>query len=352
VVPSNGGNAAPFAMLRQVNFISSSYGVQGARYRYRSVQRLVMRNGDLKDPANPQNLTLQNLYDPALPNDAIRLLTLSAISNARLAGLGPVGQNIDDPSAGQVFQPGGAGGSLVVMNEAGNPGVIVSNLRIPTGGASFRTQPIVNPTWFSAFTELGVGGTLRVKYLLADDNGCYQMAPGVDAMTGQTIMVVEWLITTDDYYRMTGKRLKPASVRRLVSAVTFGPNTGLHRFLITNKFTGEDNPSVFGVPYNNSGILANGNIRGPSEFHGEVFELDPTTFDITLPGHGYQQDYGALGNFLVKNPAASIVWRTPTESIPDPVLGPVGVIKRFIGDPNKATSTAVLEQPAYGDRPF
>jgi hypothetical protein len=165
-------------------------------------------------------------------------------------------------------------------------------------------------------------------------------------------MNVEWLITTDDYYRMTGKRLKPSSVRRLVSAVTVGPNTGLHRFLISNRFSGEDNPSVFGVPYNISGIPANGNIRGPSEFHGEVFELDPTNFDITVPGHGYVPDYFVIGNFLQKSPIPSIVWRTPTEAIPDPLQGQIGFIRRFIGDPNRATSTAVLEQPAYGDRPY
>lgn len=326
-----GGTPAPFTMLRQVNFVSSTYGTQGQRYRYITAERIMTyldRQG-------------QPLQQP-------RPLTVGAVSNYRLVGSGPVAVN----AVGDITTTGG--GSLVVLDENGVPESIVSNLLIPRvanpiGLQDYRIQPISNPAWFSRFEEV-IGNQVVFKYLLADDNGCYQLR--TDPNNPQ-VMVVEWMLTNQDYYLMTGKRLRAACIRRLNAAVTQGQNTGLHRFLITNRFSGGDNPAVFGIVYNTTGNPANGNIQGPSEFHGEVFELDPTTFtfDPNVAAHGYAPDYLVQGNFLVPNPNPSIVWRAPREQVPTPGAQ-IGFIRRFIGDPNRATSTAILEQPSFADRPF
>jgi hypothetical protein len=116
--------------------------------------------------------------------------------------------------------------------------------------------------------------------------------------------------------------------------------------------------------------MANGNITGSTAFHGEAFEINPETFNWAAANHGYVPDYTAFGNFLIPNdnaphfvpglgnpvtPQASIVFRTPTETVPLPdPLRPVrpGPINRFIGDYTRATTSSLLEQPAYADRPF
>lgn len=362
VVPKNGGNAAPFQMLRQINFVSSTYSNQGKKLRYRSVQRLLLRNGDL--PAEWR--------DPAKgATDPVRL-TLSAVANYRQVGDPNVARQAVN-AGGDISETGG--GSLVLLNEQGTPLSIVSDLRIPikrnpdpTKQADYRTQPIVNPTFYSVFQEVvNVGGTptLYNKYLLADQNGCYQLTTGPDPK----YLDVEWYLSAEDYYRMTGKRLQASSLKRLTNSVTDNtqPGYGLHHYLITNRFSGQDNPRVFGVPYNTSGNPANGNLSGPNEFFGEVFEVDPTffSFDLNAPAqrHGYAPDYipdTRDNRFLIKNPQASIVFRTPTESL-SYTFSPAGTypigtrpspILRYIGDTNRATSTSLLEQPAFADRPF
>src|SRR5205807_444711 len=106
------------------------------------------------------------------------------------------------------------------------------------------------------------------KYLLTDDNGAYQLTswdnanqrPAVDPVTGAPVLNVEWMISATDYYAITGKRLQASSVRRLNAAAA----NGLHHMLITNRFSGADNPQVFGS-----------SITLSSAFHGEVFEVDP-----------------------------------------------------------------------------
>jgi hypothetical protein len=345
----------PFVMLRQLNFVSSTYSNEGKRYRYRTVERILMRNRDL--PAEWQDASKG-------PDDLVRL-TMASISNFKLIGSPQVaGQQIN--TFGDVAETGG--GSLVLLNEQGTPLTIVGNLRVPTPTAGnpngFRIQPIVNPTWFSKFDEVVVvNGQPQVvfKYLLCDANGCYQLSPGVATGPNNTpipVLNVEWMLTSEDYFLMTGKRLNAASIRRLATSAGNTPNAftpALRRFLITNRFTGEDNPRVFGITFVNN--PANGNVAGTSEFRGEVFELNPATFDLRLPGRGYQPDYiraNALGlpdpggNFLIPNPNASIVWRTPRETL----FG--GFFRRFIGplDRSRATSTSLLEQPAFADRPF
>jgi hypothetical protein len=365
VTPLLGANPAPFAMKRQMLFSSSSYPSQGKRYRYRALQRVLQRNGDL--PATWQ--------DPAKGAAEVVRLTLAIIQNYRLVGDPNIAQNAVNAFGDQVES---GGGSLVVLSEQGKVLSVVSNLRIPNGAGGFTIQGISNPTWFSKFDEIdGATGNLVIKYLLADANGCYQLKVAVDPATNKPdprYMDVEWVISTDDYYAMTGKKLLATCVRRLSSAVSNGPNKGLHHFLISNRFSGEDNPSVFGITYNLSNNPNNGNISGSSEFHGEVFEVDPTTFLFGQPFHNYVPDYLRSGNFLVPNDGsvhfvqnnfvatsqASIVWRTPTQTAPQPpntfatpnFLGEIGVLNRFIGSKDRATWTSLLEQPSFADRQF
>ena len=111
-----------------------------------------------------------------------------------------------------------------MLNERGDPLSIVSNRRIPdpaSGNPSgYRIQSIVNPTWFSKFDEvetrpgLPTTGRLVFRYLMADDNGVYQLEPSADPR----FMDVQWMLSADDYFWMTGKRLRAASVRRLSAA--------------------------------------------------------------------------------------------------------------------------------------
>ena len=347
------------SMLRQVNFASDTYGRQGQRYRFRTVERIVTLNNRLPaewryNPFDPNNPPAQ------LPDTAVRQLTLSLVSNYRLVGNENVALQAFN-TIGDTQQSGG--GSVVLLNEGGRPLTIVSNLRIPDPSApgGGRLQAIVNPTWFSKFDEnVGPGGIpigpgmemLRYRYLLADANGCYQLVPGIDG-NGRAVLNVEWMLSADDYFRMTGKRLVATCIRPLGresnAAAAGRALSPLRRYLITNKFTGEDNPGVF------VGVLGRG-----TDFHGEVFVIDPSPTPTAFfsfafpegsgltPGYGYRQDYIAALPALNRNPEAFITWRAPVETW-DPVTQR---FVRSIGDPFRATKTALLEQPMFADRPF
>jgi hypothetical protein len=345
VVLRNGGSPAPFDMLRQVNFVTATYGGEGKRYRYRSVQDVPVLNKDL--PAQWQDSNRG-------PNDIVRL-KLAAVSNYRLVGAAtsPLQQAGAGGDTGE-----STGGSLVLLDETtGKPLSIVSNLRIPdaTQPNGFRLQPIVNPTWLSKFEEVvTVSGSPRLvfKYLLADANGCYQIYADPQ---DPSAMAVEWLLTGDAYFQMTGKRLSATSIRRLVDSVPnpLGiPRPNLRQFLITNKFRGGIDWSVFGFTF------------PKADFAGEAFVISPETFDITkLTGptagdprglYGYLPDWmpgmtgpvpfsGLLGAVPLK---PSIIWRSPKEEWSGTIF------RRFIGDPSTATATQLLEQPTFADRPF
>jgi len=217
----------------------------------------------------------------------------------------------------------------------------VSSLRVPDSTApdGFRSQPIVNPTWFEKVDEVS-GGALSFKYLLADANGCYQLTLGM--YNGNPVLNVEWMLSGSDYYQMTGKRLLATCVRRL-SKSAGNPNLPmLRQFLITNRFAGEDDPSVF------TGVAGN-----RSAFGGEAFVLSPGSFtfnpsDPYAATHGYRPDWVVSGTTLVRNAQGSIVWRAPGE-IWNPVTN---TFLRSIGSNKTATQTSVLEQPSFADRPF
>jgi hypothetical protein len=123
----------------------------------------------------------------------------------------------------------------------------------------------------------------------------------------------------------------------------------LRQFLITNRYSGPQDLTLFGIAYNTSGDPTLGNISGPGDFRGEVFVLKPQTFDFAEPTlHGYIPDYGAAANILVRRTNASIQRHIPEEILPAP--GAIGVIRRAIGSKERANSAGVLEQPAFADR--
>ena len=363
-------------MVRQLNFVSSTLARQGKRYRYRAVQRIVMRNSDL--PALPAYWR-ENPYDPSAAPLDLRFLTVATVSNARMVDRNmPLAATV---GGGESLETGG--GSVALLKESGDPLAVVANLRIPVdngGTLSLRVQPIINPTWFSSFREME-GGSLVTKFMLADANGVYQVRLSFLDHAGNSppyiepVLDVEWLLTAEDYFAMTGKRLQASSVVRLSAPAENPAFPALRQYLISNRFSGEDYPAVFGTTVN---VVSNG------EFHGEVFTIKPATFNFGA-GHGYIPDFSVIsspvGGFLWPNdggtyvvngvshqmPRASIIRRTPAEAVPRPpwavlhrpgntdsgFLGDTpGAIRRYLGDKDRGTYSSILEQPAFADRPF
>lgn len=363
-------------MVRQLNYVSSTLATQGKRYRYRGVQRIVMRNAEL--PELP-GYWRENPYDPTAPPLELRYLTVATVSNARMVDRNmPLNATL---GSGESLESGG--GSVAILKETGDPLAVITNLRVPVSdGAqvSVRIQPIVGPTWFSSFRELE-GSDLVTKFLLADANGVYQVRLSFVTHGDNSppyiepILDVEWLLTGEDYFAMTGKRLQASSVTRLSASAENPAFPALRQFLIANRFSGEDFPGVFGPTVN---------VTSSGEFQGEVFTIKPSTFHFG-PGHGYIPDFGVisspLGAFLWPNDGGtyvingvlrqvalgSIIRRAPSESVPRPPYDvlhrpgdtdsgfagdPPGAIRRTIGDRDRGTSTSVLQQPTSADRPF
>lgn len=367
-------------LSKQLNYVSSTLARGNRRYQYRAVQRLTLRNSDL--PASPPHWR-RNPYDPSATPLPIRYLTLAAIGNVR--AVDPYTPTQSTASYGETAESGG--GSLMLLQEAGDPLAVVSNLRIPTGTGGWIVQPIAAPQTLSTFAEI-VGGALTMKVLLTDANGCYQARvnfvdhAGPQAYT-EAVLDVEWMLTGDDYYAMTGKRLQASSLVRLAASAENSAFPLLRQYLVCNRFSGQDDPLVFngGVSFfNTTGDGTAGNISGAGEVHGEVFVVKPSTFSFTGALHGYIPDYQLIGGaFLWPNdggtyvvngggftfPQSSIIRRVPVESVPRPpyavlhsagdtpwVGGNVGLLLRQLGYRDRGTASSVLEEPAYADRPF
>jgi hypothetical protein len=312
-----GSDGSSVTLQRQVIFVTRSLAEQNKHFRYR---------------------TIQQFLDPA---DGLTYM-IAAIDNVRPAALDPgavaFGQNGPNVEA--------PGGSLMVLQRYVAPDgkqiATVDSVAIPDGKGGFTQQAISNPTWFKRFAykdpTAPANAPPKSRYLLADDNGCYELEP--DANNNA---VVKWMLSAKDYYQMTGRRLRASSIQRLTQA-DFNANTQQFypHYLITNRYIGQDNiPEVF---FNTSN-MAHGDI------HGEVFEI--RGIDYYVNG-GYQPLYAQAGTFLQRNPNSSIVWMAPNETIPTDTNGiPIpGPIKRSIGSPDGATTTGLFEQPTFSDRPF
>lgn len=320
-----GSDGSSVTLQKQVIFASRSLADGGENYRYRSVQQFV-------DPTSPTNETY----------------LVTTVDNLRVTAGDQGVLNIGQTGATSL------GGAIVAMRRSpappakdGDIAVIITTVAYAdAGGNIVRRQPITNPVWFRQFALSTPNGPVT-RYLLADDNGCYMLRPqGSDA-------VVEWALTADDYYYLTGRRLRASSIQKLNMAdYNAATNTFYPRFLITNRYVGEDNvPEVFGFP---------NQPRYRGQVKGEVFEI--RSMDFYVAG-GYRSSTARLyrpataleGLFLSKNENSAITWMFPNETMPtNRITGrtEIGPIRRTIGNTNDGTSTYLLEQPAYSERPF
>ncbi|MCX6379426.1 MAG: hypothetical protein NT023_08100 [Armatimonadetes bacterium] len=324
----SGSDGSSVAMQKQVVFASSSLSEKGSFYRYR---------------------TLQQFIDPTSPTNDVFLI--AAVDNIRV--------NAEDPMSklvGNAFKtPETLGGAIVALRRNppapardGDIAFVITSLSYLTanvdamGNPVYRNQPLSNPTWFKEF-DLRTPGGLQPRYLLVDDNGCYMLKPGVDS-NNNALAIVDWALTADDYYKMTGRRLRAASIQKLNLADFYNGNF-YPRFLITNRYVGEDNvPDIFNLdPFT---------VFQRSQVRGEVFEIRSVDFyNGGLQSLYLKQVINGVTT-LVKNPTASITWLFPNETIIDRVGGIPGRIKRTVGVAENATTTYLLEQPTFSERPF
>ncbi|MCS6777979.1 MAG: DUF4159 domain-containing protein [Chthonomonadaceae bacterium] len=318
----------PVVMNGQVVFVTRTLSEQSARFRYRTIQQFALpgARGDLD------------------------VFLLAAVDNQRQSAL--------DPGAVALGAFGtneqASGGSLVILrrdfraassNRDGDVARVIHSIAFPENPFSdtiVRRQTVSNPVWFKEF-EISRGGQRQPRYLMCDDTGCYMLRPGANDL------IVEWALTAEDYYWLTGRRLQAVSIQRLAQADYDPVNNLFHpRFLITNRFTGDDEvPTVFGVV----STTRRGRVTG------EVFEI--RGIDYYRGGYraGNNRLYlRAVDGVLEPNPGSAITWLFPKETLPgrNPVTGApvVGPIRRSVGTPDGATTTYLLEQPSYAERPY
>lgn len=346
LVVLTGSDGSKVTLQRQVIFVTRTLSEQNADFHYRTIQLFESQNG-----ANPNQ---------------VDTLLATAVDNVRGAAINPGVQGVGLNGANQE----GLGGSLMLLRrylpngspyKEGDPAVVITSLAITNaGGTIVRHQPVSNPTWFKEFEVLDPSTGKPIQhYLLCDDNGCYDLIPNG---TGSEALV-NWMLSADDYYRMTGRRLRATSIQRLGQADFYsGTQSFYPRYLITNRYTGPDNiANVFSFPATMSG-----------QVHGEVFEVRSmdyyTSTDANNVYNGYQLPAAWLytvdgsGNPVINmapanTPGGAIVWMVPKETIllkndssGNPIAGAY-YIKRAIGSINGGTSTHLLEQPTYSDRP-
>jgi hypothetical protein len=247
----------------------------------------------------------------------------------------------------------GPGGSLVILKRYppagqgadGDTAALINSIVYPNaaGTGILQRQTLSNPRWFKEFDVPNPANISAptVHYALADANGVYVLHPGTGALAGEA--VIEWSMSNDDYYFMTGRHLNANSIQKVAqSDYDAGTNTFYPHYLITNGYTGHDNIfEIFG-----------GNVLD-GEIHGEVVEVR-SDYYFTKPG-GYRNAIARLYTInglgaLAANPASAIVWMVPTETIP--VLPATSAIQRTIGNSANGTSTGMLAQPTFSDRPF
>jgi hypothetical protein len=264
------------------------------------------------------------------------------------------------------------GGSVMIFKRPGGPadGALASKITgiyDPNKNGGTHT-PISGPTYFKEY-ETQVNNVLITHYLLCDANGCYDLVPapnpvydpGGKAVNGEAI--VTWALYSSDYLSMTGRPLRAFSMERLGQAdYVPATNTFYPHYLITNRYEGDDNVlAAFhgGAPFNNV---------SPGTIHGEVVEVKGSVyFDKANYGQGYLSRnawlYSSANGYLYSNlPSiingatnangmSAITWIIPKEYISQANVP--SAIKRSIGlATSSGTSSFILEQPTYSDRPY
>ncbi|CEK20611.1 hypothetical protein CWRG_02893 [Chthonomonas calidirosea] len=298
----NNANYPAVTMYHQVIFTTRSLGEQNGSFRYRTIQQFV-------DPTNPNQIDM--------------VAAVSDVSLPTVSG----GQTVADPLSNQES----LGGALMILsrysyfgpngNTDGNVIASLSQLKLYNAQGQFVSYvPVSNPVFFRAFPYTDPKtGNRTIHYLLADNAGCYELAPDAD---GKNLDIV-WQLTDADYYYLTGRHLHAVSIQRLPQA-DYSPVLGrfVPHYLITNAYTGPDNVvEAFGnYP----------NVRD-GEVHGEVFEIRGIDYYATATGpdgiyNGYQ-NAGRLyapgpgpapfqnQTLLLGNPLSCIVRMVPHETL-------------------------------------
>ena len=313
VKASNGAN-----LFHQIAFTTRSLSEQKARYHYRTIQQFADASG--------------NLY------------MVAAVDNVSRGTNDPLAQGLGSSNISQDT----SGGAIAVFRRNppapardGSVSAIITSLLLPDG----TRQKISNPVWFkqTIAPDYAKPTQLATHYLLADDNGCYDIQP----VTGG-IAKVYWMLSAKKYFDLTGRPLQPASIQRLTQADPLQDASGnilqwIPRFLITNRYDGPDNvANQFGLGTNRV-----------SQIHGEVFEIKGVDF---FKSGGYQNLYASntKGAGIVMNDNSSIVWVCPYEtSVQVAENGKfVKVIQKSIGSADGATKTYLLQQPSFAERPY
>ena len=303
--------------------------------------------------------TVQEFSNPTLTvageRDPLYLIASVDNVNTAVADVGGVAFGANGSESSSV------GGSLVAFrryrtdetpvspSRDGDLAVVINSIVYGNAetGVVTRRQSLNQPTFFRQFTTR-VGNAVQSRYLMCDLTGAYVLRPvGSEAF-------VEWALTSEDYYRMTGRPLRAASLQKLPqSDYDPGTNRFYPRYLVTNQFSGLDNlnqyfTSVLG------GNLANRNLLRDSEMRGEVFEI--RSKDYFLAG-GYRTAASALYNLgattpLVMNSKSAIRWMCPKETFAFSSTGLSATqrIERKIGSEDASTFTFNLEQPAFSER--
>ena len=366
----SGSDGSTVKMLRQVIFVTRSLGEQNRNIRYRTMQQFISQD--------PNTQVLSTFMVAAVDN--IRLGTLDPTTRP----VGATSADTQGPGAGIMVisrnppAPGKDGDVVAVINSFAfldaNGKVVVDSK------GNVLRHSIAGPTYFheiedASFDTQGNATTVQ-KYLLADASGVYLLRPstaadqteGGKALAGKEALV-EWMLTSDDYFMMTGRPLRAMSVQKLQDADPFTDGMGnvigfKPRYLITNGYSGLDSVGRQFAPFFGSGAQ----IVLPGELHGEVFEVRSLDYYLHKSNNifdGYQQKSTWLytvdnpNNFanavLIPNPASAITWLAPTETLPGRDANGNRLskaIRRSIGSATGGTATYLLEQPTSASRPY
>ncbi len=332
-----GPNGSKVTMQRQVSFVSKSLGEQNLKHRYRSIQEFAV-----PDPNNPNNPTVYIVS--AIGNTARGV----ADSNATLTASGSNQE--------------GLGGSVEILRRDlnnyaldGTTYRVFTNLKLITtqGGKAITSYvPLNNVTFCKGFYNSSADSNamyplnqFAYEYMIADGNGCYVVNENG---------VILWMLTSDQYFSMTGRPLRASSIQRLTQA-DLNPIAGdsrpwYPRFLITNRYEGPDAlPELLG------GKVTRGQI------HGEVFEIRSLNYEVSNTNNGFI--YTSTGSGFKLNlgdpnfPNLPITWlfpnERPTSFVVKSALGSSFLygVERLIGNTTAATSTSLLQQPTSAERP-
>lgn len=210
-------------------------------------------------------------------------------------------------------------------------------------GKTYRRQPISNPTWFkeySVFDPTAPGGSQVPRFLLADANGCYILKVASVTLNGQTTQeyVTDWMLTAQEYYFMTGRKLQATSITRETLSDLSSRNLFEARLLITNGYSGVDD------------ISKNFGIKSLEPTTGEVFEIEASAY-YAVPGK-----LGYLSPVYQRYSPTGINSNVITRMIPNeqPIFtgGNLSGIKRRIGSVDNSLTTYNLDTPQYAEHPL